>query len=64
MVVAGAGPVGLLPAAELRLGGVLERDAEVVRSWRVGSMGARSVNTPARQPVASSTRLRPACLAR
>ncbi|WP_329072220.1 FAD-dependent monooxygenase [Amycolatopsis sp. NBC_01480] len=50
VVVAGAGPVGLLLAAELRLGGarvlVLERDAEVVRPWRVGSMGARSVNTP------------------
>ncbi|SEP47524.1 FAD-dependent monooxygenase [Amycolatopsis saalfeldensis] len=50
VVVAGAGPAGLLLAAELRLGGarvlVLERDAEVVRPWRVGSMGARSVNTP------------------
>jgi 2-polyprenyl-6-methoxyphenol hydroxylase-like FAD-dependent oxidoreductase len=49
VVVAGAGPVGLLLACELRLGGarvlVLEREAETPPA-RFGSMGARSVNAP------------------
>ncbi|MGW4525566.1 FAD-dependent monooxygenase [Amycolatopsis sp. NPDC004378] len=49
VVVAGGGPVGLLLAGELRLGGarvlVLEQEAETPRS-RFGSMGARSLNTP------------------
>ncbi|ODU00476.1 MAG: hypothetical protein ABS81_23550 [Pseudonocardia sp. SCN 72-86] len=49
VVVAGAGPVGLLLACELRLGGVdvlvLERE-EQVPATRFGSMGARSVNSP------------------
>ncbi|MEV6831644.1 FAD-dependent monooxygenase [Amycolatopsis sp. NPDC051102] len=49
VVVAGAGPVGLMLAGELRLGGarvlVLERDAEPPPT-RFGSMGARGVNAP------------------
>jgi 2-polyprenyl-6-methoxyphenol hydroxylase-like FAD-dependent oxidoreductase len=49
VVVAGAGPVGLLLACELRLGGarvlVLEREADTPPS-RFGSMGARAVNAP------------------
>lgn len=49
VVVAGAGPVGLMLAGELRLGGarvlVLERDTEPLAS-RFGSMGARAVNAP------------------
>ncbi|UOZ03244.1 FAD-dependent monooxygenase [Amycolatopsis sp. WQ 127309] len=49
VVVAGAGPVGLLLACELRLGGarvlVVERETEPPRS-RFGSMGARAVNAP------------------
>ncbi|GAA4544050.1 FAD-dependent monooxygenase [Amycolatopsis samaneae] len=50
VVVAGAGPVGLLLAAELRLGGarvlVLERDADPARPRKAGSMGARALNGP------------------
>ena len=50
VVVAGAGPVGLFLAAELRLGGasvlVLERERDPVRPAKEGSMGARAVNTP------------------
>ncbi|MEU8636145.1 FAD-dependent monooxygenase [Amycolatopsis sp. NPDC048633] len=49
VVVAGGGPVGLLLAGELRLGGarvlVLEREPETPRA-RFGSMGARALNTP------------------
>jgi 2-polyprenyl-6-methoxyphenol hydroxylase-like FAD-dependent oxidoreductase len=49
VVVVGAGPVGLMLACELRLGGarvlVLERDGETPRI-RFGSMGARAVNAP------------------
>lgn len=49
VVVAGAGPVGLLLACELRLGGarvlVLERE-QATPPARFGSMGARSLNTP------------------
>ncbi|MFF4623000.1 FAD-dependent monooxygenase [Nonomuraea jabiensis] len=49
VVVAGAGPVGLLLACELRLGGVhvlvLEREADTPPA-RFGSMGARAVNAP------------------
>ncbi|MGW3992163.1 FAD-dependent monooxygenase [Amycolatopsis sp. NPDC004772] len=49
VVVAGAGPVGLLLAAELRLGGarvlVLERETDVPPARR-GSLGARSLNAP------------------
>jgi 2-polyprenyl-6-methoxyphenol hydroxylase-like FAD-dependent oxidoreductase len=49
VVVTGAGPVGLLLACELRLGGarvlVLEREADTPPA-RFGSMGARSVNVP------------------
>lgn len=49
VVVAGGGPVGLLLAGELRLGGarvlVLERETETPRA-RFGSMGARSLTTP------------------
>lgn len=49
VVVAGGGPVGLLLAGELKLGGarvlVLEREAETPRA-RFGSMGARALNTP------------------
>jgi 2-polyprenyl-6-methoxyphenol hydroxylase-like FAD-dependent oxidoreductase len=49
VVVAGAGPVGLLLACELRLGGasvlVLEREADPPPA-RFGSMGARAVNAP------------------
>jgi 2-polyprenyl-6-methoxyphenol hydroxylase-like FAD-dependent oxidoreductase len=49
VVVAGGGPVGLLLAGELRLGGarvlVLERETETPRA-RHGSMGARALNTP------------------
>jgi len=49
VVVAGAGPVGLLLACELRLGGatvlVLERE-RATPATRSGSMGARSVNAP------------------
>lgn len=49
VVVVGAGPVGLLLAFELRVGGVdvlvLERE-EQVPATRFGSMGARSVNSP------------------
>jgi 2-polyprenyl-6-methoxyphenol hydroxylase-like FAD-dependent oxidoreductase len=49
VVVAGAGPVGLLLACELRLGGarvlVLERETDTPPA-RFGSMGARSVNAP------------------
>lgn len=50
VVVAGAGPVGLMLAAELRLGGasvlVLERDAERANPLKQGSMGARGLNLP------------------
>jgi len=50
VIVVGAGPVGLFLAAELRLGGakvlVLERDHDPVRPAKVGSMGARALNTP------------------
>src|SRR3954469_4599007 len=49
VVVAGGGPVGLLLAGELRLGGarglVLKRETETPRA-RHGSMGARALNTP------------------
>ncbi|MER6950715.1 FAD-dependent monooxygenase [Nonomuraea sp. NPDC000554] len=49
VVVAGAGPVGLLLACELRLGGarvlVLEREADTPPA-KFGSMGARAVNAP------------------
>ncbi len=49
VVVAGGGPVGLLLACELRLGGatvlVLERE-RATPATRSGSMGARSVNAP------------------
>jgi 2-polyprenyl-6-methoxyphenol hydroxylase-like FAD-dependent oxidoreductase len=49
VVVAGAGPVGLLLACELRLGGarvlVLERETATPPA-RFGSMGARAVNAP------------------
>jgi 2-polyprenyl-6-methoxyphenol hydroxylase-like FAD-dependent oxidoreductase len=49
VVVAGAGPVGLMLACELRLGGVqvlvLEREEDTPPS-RYGSMGARAVNQP------------------
>jgi 2-polyprenyl-6-methoxyphenol hydroxylase-like FAD-dependent oxidoreductase len=57
VVVAGAGPVGLMLACELRLGGaevlVLERDEHTPAS-RHGSMGARAVN----QPTVHTLRLR------
>ncbi|QWF82393.1 FAD-dependent monooxygenase [Amycolatopsis sp. CA-230715] len=50
VVVAGAGPVGLVLAAELRLGGasvlVLERDPERADPLKQGSMGARGLNLP------------------
>lgn len=50
VVVAGAGPVGLFLAAELRLGGasvlVLERERDPVRPAKAGSMGARALNVP------------------
>jgi 2-polyprenyl-6-methoxyphenol hydroxylase-like FAD-dependent oxidoreductase len=50
VIVAGAGPVGLMLACELRLGGasvlVLEREAEPDRELQAGAMGGRSVNTP------------------
>ncbi|XVQ84237.1 FAD-dependent oxidoreductase [Microbispora siamensis] len=50
VVVAGAGPVGLALACELRLGGVsvlvLEREAEPGAAHKAGAMGARSVNAP------------------
>jgi 2-polyprenyl-6-methoxyphenol hydroxylase-like FAD-dependent oxidoreductase len=50
VIVAGAGPVGLMLASELRLGGVsvlvLERDAEPDRGLQAGAMGGRSINTP------------------
>lgn len=49
VVVAGAGPVGLMLACELRLGGasvlVLERNEDTPPA-RYGSMGARAVNEP------------------
>lgn len=49
VVVAGAGPVGLMLAGELQLGGarvlVLERETDTPPA-RFGSMGARSVNAP------------------
>ncbi|EOD63265.1 FAD-dependent monooxygenase, partial [Amycolatopsis vancoresmycina] len=49
VVVAGAGPVGLMLAGELQLGGtrvlVLERETDPPPA-RFGSMGARSVNAP------------------
>ncbi|GAA0390104.1 FAD-dependent monooxygenase [Microbispora corallina] len=50
VVVAGAGPVGLMLACELRLGGasvqVLERRADRATALKAGAMGARSVNAP------------------
>ncbi|MBB2746402.1 UNVERIFIED_ORG: 2-polyprenyl-6-methoxyphenol hydroxylase-like FAD-dependent oxidoreductase [Microbispora rosea subsp. rosea] len=50
VVVAGAGPVGLMLACELRLGGVsvlvLEREAEPEAAHKAGAMGARSINAP------------------
>ncbi|GAA4592496.1 FAD-dependent monooxygenase [Planotetraspora phitsanulokensis] len=50
VVVAGAGPVGLMLACELRLAGVsvlvLERKAEPDHALRAGAMGARSINAP------------------
>lgn len=50
VVVAGAGPVGLMLACELRLGGVsvlvLEREAEPGAAHKAGAMGARSINAP------------------
>ncbi|MFD9888517.1 FAD-dependent monooxygenase [Amycolatopsis sp. NPDC059027] len=50
VVVAGAGPVGLLLAAELRLGGarvlVLERESDPAQPRKAGSMGARALNGP------------------
>lgn len=50
VVVAGAGPVGLFLAGELRLGGasvlVLEREEEPGKPHKQGSMGARSLNAP------------------
>jgi 2-polyprenyl-6-methoxyphenol hydroxylase-like FAD-dependent oxidoreductase len=50
VIVAGAGPVGLMLACELRLGGasvlVLEREAEPDRELQAGAMGGRSINTP------------------
>jgi 2-polyprenyl-6-methoxyphenol hydroxylase-like FAD-dependent oxidoreductase len=50
VIVAGAGPVGLMLASELRLGGasvlVLEREAEPDRELQGGAMGGRSVSTP------------------
>ena len=50
VVVAGAGPVGLMLACELRLGGVsvlvLERLAEPYSQLKAGAMGARSINAP------------------
>ena len=50
VIVAGAGPVGLMLACELRLGGasvlVLEREAEPDRELQAGAMGGRSVNAP------------------
>ncbi len=50
VVVAGAGPVGLFLAAEVRLAGasvlVLERDEDPARPAKAGSMGARGLNTP------------------
>jgi 2-polyprenyl-6-methoxyphenol hydroxylase-like FAD-dependent oxidoreductase len=49
VVVAGAGPVGLLLACEIRLGGTrvlaLEREADTPPA-RFGSMGARGINAP------------------
>jgi 2-polyprenyl-6-methoxyphenol hydroxylase-like FAD-dependent oxidoreductase len=49
VVVAGAGPVGLLLACELRLGGarvlVLERETDTPPARR-GSLGARALNAP------------------
>ncbi|RJQ79004.1 FAD-dependent oxidoreductase [Pseudonocardiaceae bacterium YIM PH 21723] len=57
VVVAGAGPAGLMLAGELGLGGartlVVEREAETPQS-RYGSMGARGIN----QPTAHALRLR------
>ncbi|MFI6319941.1 FAD-dependent monooxygenase [Nonomuraea sp. NPDC050556] len=50
VIVAGAGPVGLMLAIELRLGGVsvlvLERAAEPYTELKAGFMGARSINAP------------------
>ena len=50
MVVAGAGPAGLMLACELRLVGVsvlvLEREAEPGAAHKAGAMGARSLNAP------------------
>src|SRR5262245_27578853 len=50
VVVAGGGPVGLLLAGELALGGVrvslLERQAEPDQPVKMGAMGARSINAP------------------
>ncbi|WP_214317951.1 FAD-dependent oxidoreductase [Nonomuraea sediminis] len=50
VVVAGGGPVGLLLACELRLGGasvvVLERAASPYTELKAGAMGARALNAP------------------
>jgi 2-polyprenyl-6-methoxyphenol hydroxylase-like FAD-dependent oxidoreductase len=50
VVVTGAGPVGLMLAGELRLGGasvlVIERQTEWNAPLKAGSMGARSINAP------------------
>jgi 2-polyprenyl-6-methoxyphenol hydroxylase-like FAD-dependent oxidoreductase len=50
VIVAGAGPVGLMLAARLRAGGtsvlVLEREAAPGRPHKAGAMGARALNAP------------------
>ncbi|KAJ2980858.1 hypothetical protein NQ176_g2386 [Zarea fungicola] len=50
VIVAGAGPVGLMLAGELSLAGasvlVLERDASLQSSWKAPPLGARGLNTP------------------
>jgi cation diffusion facilitator CzcD-associated flavoprotein CzcO len=50
VVIAGAGPVGLMLACELRLAAtavlVLERMAEPGQALKAGAMGARSVSAP------------------
>jgi 2-polyprenyl-6-methoxyphenol hydroxylase-like FAD-dependent oxidoreductase len=50
VVVAGGGPVGMMLACELRLGGtsvlVLEREASPDRGVKAGPLGARSINAP------------------
>ena len=51
VIIAGAGPIGLFLACELRLAGasvlVLERDPEPVSPWKAMPLGRRGLNTPA-----------------